>query len=85
MKQLIRFAAVLLAWSLQLAADDGARPGRWEKEIAAFEASDRAAPPPAGAVVFIGSSSFVRWTTLAADFPRVAVVNRGFGSQPNGV
>lgn len=52
---------------------------RWEKEIAAYEASDRANPPPKGAVLFIGSSTIRLWKTLAEDFPDHEVINRGFG------
>lgn len=52
---------------------------RWENEIAAFEAADRTNPPPAHAILFIGSSSIRLWKTLAQDFPRHNVVNRGFG------
>jgi lysophospholipase L1-like esterase len=52
---------------------------KWEKEIAAYEESDRKAPPPKGGIVFIGSSTIRRWTTLAEDFPEHKVVNRGFG------
>ncbi len=52
---------------------------RWEKEIAAFEQMDRTNPPPKGAVFFIGSSTIRRWQTLARDFPRHRVLNRGFG------
>jgi lysophospholipase L1-like esterase len=52
---------------------------QWQADIAAFEAADRAAPPPRGAVLFIGSSSIRLWKTLAADFPGVATLNRGFG------
>ena len=52
---------------------------KWEKEIKAFEAADRANPPPHGAVLFIGSSTIRFWTTLAHDFPDYKVLNRGFG------
>ena len=52
---------------------------RWEKEISAFEARDRTNPPPKGAVLFVGSSSIRMWTDLAADFPTLQVINRGFG------
>ena len=52
---------------------------KFEPEIAAFEASDRTNPPPKDCVVFVGSSSIKRWTNLAADFPDLPVVNRGFG------
>jgi lysophospholipase L1-like esterase len=49
------------------------------KEIEAFEASDKTNPPPTGAILFIGSSSIRLWTTLAEDFPKHRVINRGFG------
>ncbi len=52
---------------------------RWEKDIAAFEASDRTNPPPKGVIVFVGSSSIRLWKTLAQDFPDHKVINRGFG------
>ena len=54
-------------------------PTRFEADIRAFEVADRASPPPLGGVVFIGSSSIQAWRTLAADFPGVPVLNRGFG------
>jgi len=41
--------------------------------------ADRANPPPLGGVVFIGSSSIQAWSNMAADFPGVPVLNRGFG------
>jgi lysophospholipase L1-like esterase len=52
---------------------------QWEKEIAAFEASDRENATPMGGVLFIGSSSIRLWTTLGKDFPDQPVLNRGFG------
>jgi lysophospholipase L1-like esterase len=52
---------------------------RFEAEIAQFEASDRAAPPAPGGILFVGSSSIRLWKTLAADFPGLPVLNRGFG------
>jgi lysophospholipase L1-like esterase len=54
-----------------------ARP--FENEIKAFEAMDKTNPPPTGAVLFIGSSSIRLWKTLADDFPKHRVINRGFG------
>ena len=51
----------------------------WETEIAAFEASDKANPPPKDAILFVGSSSIRLWQSLAHDFPEHAVINRGFG------
>ena len=54
-------------------------PARWEKEIAAYEAADRANPPAKRGIVFIGSSTIKLWKTLASDFPDHHVLNRGFG------
>src|SRR5690606_24801169 len=51
----------------------------WERDMARFAAEDAAAPPPADPVVFTGSSSVRMWDTLAADFPNVHTLNRGFG------
>jgi len=59
-------------------ADDKAEFARWEKDIAAFEKSDREAPPPKNGIVFVGSSSIRRWD-LAKSFRGVAALNRGFG------
>jgi lysophospholipase L1-like esterase len=51
----------------------------WQSDIAAFAAVDRLDPAPAGAVLFVGSSSIRLWHTLAADFPELPTINRGFG------
>jgi lysophospholipase L1-like esterase len=54
-------------------------PHAFEKEIQAFEISDRTNPPPKNAILFIGSSSIRMWKTLAQDLPEYRVINRGFG------
>jgi lysophospholipase L1-like esterase len=72
-------AAATLSLMLAAAVAQAQEDGPFESEIRAFEAADRASPPPRGGVVFVGSSSIRLWKTLAADFPRHAVINRGFG------
>ena len=52
---------------------------RWEEAIARYEAAARETPPPAGAVILLGSSNIRMWKTLDADFPGLEVVNRGVG------
>ena len=64
----------LIATSLQ-ADTPRPKPERFAKDIAAFAAQD----PEKGGIVFTGSSSIRRWTTLKADFPDLPVLNRGFG------
>ena len=71
-----RLLSVLL---LFLAATTFAATNAFEKEILAFEASDKTNPPPKNAILFIGSSSIRMWKTLAQDFPDEKVINRGFG------
>ena len=49
---------------------------RWEREVAAFEAADRAVAPAKGEIVFVGSSTIRLWD-LAASFPDLKTINRG--------
>jgi lysophospholipase L1-like esterase len=72
----VTLAAVFTAaLSLTAAAQQEAR---WAKEMAAFEAQDKASPPRPGGIVFVGSSSIRLWD-LASAFPGLDAVNRGFG------
>jgi lysophospholipase L1-like esterase len=56
-----------------------ADPEKWETDIKKFEAEDRAAPPNANSIFFLGSSSIGGWKNLQADFPGHKIVQRGFG------
>ena len=55
-------------------------PESWEADIKKFEAGDKQAPPPQNGIVFVGSSSIVRWD-LTKYFPEFGpnAINRGFG------
>jgi GDSL-like Lipase/Acylhydrolase family len=49
-------------------------------EVRRFVQADRVAPPAPCEVLFVGSSSIVKWKrTLAADMAPMPVINRGFG------
>lgn len=48
-------------------------------EIAQFRKQDSIHPPQKGLVLFIGSSSFRLWNTMASDFNNPNILNRGFG------
>lgn len=52
---------------------------RYEKDVVAFEEADRTARPPAGGILFVGSSIFRQWTNLAAQMAPLPVFNRAFG------
>ena len=87
----MRLAAVLVAALLtpQVARAQDAKlsdaqldekfpPTRWEQRIAALEKKAEQNPPPKDCVVFVGSSSIVRWD-LKKWFPDLPVINHGFG------
>jgi len=49
------------------------------QEIAAFNEKDRVSPPAKGQILFIGSSSFTKWTDVSDYFPDRKILNRAFG------
>lgn len=72
--------AVFVLFPALLRAESTVGPlARWEKEIAAIEAKDPVSAETKGGIVFVGSSSIKKWTSLAQDFPRHRVLNHGFG------
>jgi lysophospholipase L1-like esterase len=54
------------------------QPPFWN-EIAEFKKKDSIQRPPANAILFVGSSSFQKWTAIHSDFPGYTIINRGFG------
>lgn len=48
-------------------------------EIQKFKNQDKISPPPANAIVFVGSSTFRKWTDVSSYFPGYTIINRGFG------
>ena len=44
-----------------------------------FKKQDSLNPPPANAILFVGSSSFRKWTDVSNYFPGYTIINRGFG------
>lgn len=74
------FTFAVLATSFTAAAEPAdPPPDRFAEDIAKFEAADRDSPPRPGGTLFVGSSSFRLWTSLAESFPDRHVLNRGFG------
>ncbi len=71
-------AATLLPATLWAQAPSAEQ--RWKKELDAFAAADRVQMPPAGGVLFVGSSSIRFWTGLETAFTgQPVVIRRGFG------
>ena len=54
------------------------QPPFWN-DIQNFKKQDSISFPPKKAILFIGSSSFTKWTDVQNYFPGYTIVNRGFG------
>ena len=52
---------------------------RYEEEILDFEKEDSAKGITKGEILFVGSSSFKKWTNIETDLFPLRVLNRGFG------
>jgi lysophospholipase L1-like esterase len=53
-------------------------PPFWN-DIQNFKKQDSISFPPKNAILFIGSSSFTKWTDIQNYFPGYTIINRGFG------
>src|SRR5476651_483122 len=51
----------------------------FRKDIDAFKRKDSLQMPPKHAILFVGSSSFTKWTDVQQYFPGYPIINRGFG------
>jgi len=51
----------------------------FKAEINAFLKSDSINMPAPGGILFVGSSSFTKWTDVQSYFPGFPIINRGFG------
>ena len=55
------------------------QPPPFWNEIAEFKRQDSLQRPPSGGILFVGSSSFRKWTNVQNYFPGYPIINRGFG------
>ena len=54
-------------------------PDRFAEQVAKLVADDKANPPADGSILFIGSSIWRLWSTVAQDMAPLPVYNRAFG------
>lgn len=64
---LIGIACASAIWAQEPMRKSFGDPARFEKTISAFEAADKLAPPPKGAILCTGSSSMRGWHHRIAD------------------
>jgi lysophospholipase L1-like esterase len=77
---LVVLALALIPRVVAAQTASGAGGNRFEANVQAYEAADRATPPPAHAILLAGDSQFYRWKTLAEDLPGYTIINRGIDS-----
>jgi lysophospholipase L1-like esterase len=81
LKKMIRFnmkrVLHLLIFGFLFSGHSLAQP--FAAEIKQFKMEDQRHPPPANAILFVGSSSFTKWKDVAGYFPGYTIINRGFG------
>ena len=51
----------------------------FSRDIQTFKAEDNNQMPPKNSILFVGSSSFTKWTDVQQYFPSYPIINRGFG------
>lgn len=73
----INFLLVFLLLSVIVFAQQE-KPAYWN-DIQNFKKQDSAHFPGTGKILFIGSSSFTKWTDVQTYFPSYPIINRGFG------
>lgn len=71
MKSFLFFLSFLLVLSAT------AQP--FKEDIDRFKQQDSAAMPAPNQILFVGSSSFTKWTDVQQYFPTYPIINRGFG------
>ena len=75
-QRLLAIALVALAVAAPLAAQ---APDRFAAQVAKLVADDQAHPPADGSILFIGSSIWRLWSTVAQDMAPLPIYNRAFG------
>ena len=79
MKELYKYFLIAFVLLLSGFAPAQAQQLPFRDEITAFKKMDSVSPPPKNAILFVGSSSFRKWTNVQEAFPGYKIINRGFG------
>jgi len=72
----LKLGILFLILAVVVEAQD--KPAFWD-DIQTFKKEDSVHHPAKNAILFIGSSSFTKWTDVADYFPGYKIINRGFG------
>jgi lysophospholipase L1-like esterase len=77
-KLLLISSAFIFSFGINNAIAQSTNPPFYN-DIQNFKKQDSINPPPQHAVLFVGSSSFTKWTDVQNYFPNIKIINRGFG------
>ena len=72
-------AILLLSFAFLISYQSNAQQPAFWNDIQNFKKQDSTNPPPQHAILFVGSSSFTKWTDVQSYFPSYPIINRGFG------
>ncbi len=72
------FSSLLLCFIVFSVAAQNTKPPFWD-DIQAFKKKDSISMPAKHQILFVGSSSFTKWTDVQDYFPGYPILNRGFG------
>jgi lysophospholipase L1-like esterase len=70
---------IILVSAILLFCHVFAQAQAFKSDIDNFKKQDSINPPPQQAILFVGSSSFTKWTDVQSYFPDYKIINRGFG------
>lgn len=73
------FKKFIFAVALFISINSFSQKVPFYNDIQAFKKEDSLKTPIKNPVLFIGSSSFTKWTRLQQDFPTIPILNRAFG------
>src|ERR1700730_10518048 len=74
----MKFTRLFLFILLFISGEVKSQQPFWD-DIQKFKKQDSINPPPQQAILFVGSSSFTKWTDVQTYFPKYPIINRGFG------
>lgn len=77
MKNIFKIFSLFLAFSFTVLSAQQ-KPDYYD-DIQHFKKLDSETAPPKDAILFIGSSTFTKWTDVADYFPDKTIINRAFG------
>lgn len=75
----MKFLKIFIGFLVLLSHVQAQETPPFYNEIQAFKSADSTAFPGTGKTLFVGSSSFTKWTDVQNYFPNIPIINRGFG------